>query len=96
MLQQVVEQFSKNKSKHAGSTSSNKDQGNSDLDSSVRSHSPHEKENKVEPYSGSDNQSKTEPESKANNDDIAQRMKRLEEQVAALRTNTSSKQQKNL
>src|SRR3954467_6933943 len=88
MLQQVLEQVSKKKSKHASSTSHNKDKENSDLDSSVRSHSLPKQEDKVEPYSVSDNQSITEPESKANNDDIAQRIKQLEEQVAAMRTNS--------
>src|SRR3954471_21448967 len=88
MLQQVFEQVSKKRSKHASSTSHNKDKENSDLDSSVRSHSPPKKEDKVKPYSGSDNQSITEPESKANNDDFAQRIKQLEEQVAAMRTNS--------
>src|SRR3954471_14444814 len=88
MLQQVLKQVSKKRSKHARSTSHSKDKENSDLDSSVRSHSPHEQKDKVQPYSGSDNQSITEPESKANNDDIAQRIKQLEEQVAAMRTNS--------
>src|SRR3954467_7378523 len=69
-------------------SSHNKDKENSDLDSSVHSHSPPKQEDKVKPYSGSDNQSITEPKSKANNDDIAQRIKQLEEQVAAMRTNS--------
>src|SRR4051812_40808323 len=89
MLQQVLEQVSKKKSKHASSTSHSKDTKNSDLDSSVRSHSPYEQENKVKHYSGRDNQSRTEAESKANNEDIAQRIKQLEERVAAMRTNST-------
>src|SRR3954471_15380606 len=88
MLQQVLEQVSKKRSKRASSTSHGKDKENSDLDSSVRSHSPHEQKDKVEPYGGSDNQSGTEPESKANNDGVARRIKQLEEQVAAMRTNS--------
>src|SRR4051812_36795406 len=42
MLQQVLKQVSKKKSKHASSTNHSKDKENSILDSSVRSHSPHE------------------------------------------------------
>src|SRR3954464_6993446 len=64
MLQQVLEQVSKKKSKHASSTSHSKDKENSDLDSSVRSHSPHQQEDKVKHYSRSDNQSINEPKSK--------------------------------
>src|SRR3954466_9345338 len=47
MSQQVLEQVSKKKSKHAGSTSSNNDKESFNLHSSVRSHSPHEQKDKV-------------------------------------------------
>src|SRR4051812_3016711 len=89
MLQQVLEQVSKKKSKHAGSTSRSKRKESFDSDSSVRSLSlsPYEQEDKVEPYGETDNLSNIERESKANDDDVVQRMKRLEEQVAAHMTN---------
>src|SRR4051812_33057941 len=87
LIQQVLERVSK-KSKHAGSTSHSKDNESSDSDSSIRFHSPHEPNDKVEPQVKADNQSKVEPESKATNGDAGHGMKRLEEQVAALKTTT--------
>src|SRR5436189_5593784 len=88
LIQQVLERVSKKKSKHAGSTSHNKDRESSDSDSSIRFHSPHEPDDKVEHQVKADNQSKAEPESKATDGDAGHRMKRLEEQVAALKTTT--------
>ena len=87
LIQQVLERVSK-KSKHAGSTSHSKDKESSDSDSSIRFHSPHEPDDKVEPPVKADGQSKIEPESKATDSDAGHRMKRLEEQVAALKTTT--------
>src|SRR3954469_23661054 len=86
MIQQVLERVSKKKSRHAGSTSHSKDKESSDSDSSIRFHSPYDLDDKVEPQIKADNQSKTEPESKATDGDTGHRMKRLEEQVAALKT----------
>src|SRR3954462_4404073 len=86
LIQQVLERVSKKKSKHAGSTSHSKDRESSDSDSSICFHSPHELDDKVEPPTKADNQSKVEPESKATDSDVGHRMKRLEEQVAALKT----------
>src|SRR3954470_1965226 len=54
----------------------------------VSFHSPHEPDDKVEPPVKADNQSKIAPESKATDSDAGHRMKRLEEQVAALDTTT--------
>src|SRR3954466_12122667 len=88
LIQQVLERVSKKKSKHAGSTSHSKDKESSDSDSSIRFHSPHEPDDKVEPLVKADSQSKIEPESKATDGDAGHRMKRLEEQVAALKTTT--------
>src|SRR3954466_5061993 len=79
IIQQVLECVSKKKSKHAGLTSHNKDKESSDLDSSIRFHSPQEPDDKVEPQIKADNQSKIEPESKATDGDVGHRMKRLEE-----------------
>src|SRR4051812_27735673 len=45
-------------------------------------------DDKVEPQANADNQSKIEPESKATDGDAGHRKKRLEEQVAALKTTT--------
>src|SRR5204862_3876082 len=56
-----------------------------DSDSSIRFHSLHEPDDKVEPQVKADNQIKVEPESKATD---GHRMKRLEEQVAVLKTTT--------
>src|SRR3954469_7095982 len=88
LIQQVLERVSKKMSKHAGSTSHNKDNESSNSDSSIRFHSPHEPDDKVKPQVKADNQSKVEPESKATDGDASHRMKRLEEQVAALKTTT--------
>src|SRR4051812_5477923 len=88
LIQQVLECISKKKSKHAGSTSHNKDRESSDSDNFIRFHSLHEPDDKVEPQAKDDNQSKIELESKATNGDVGHRMKRLEEQVAALKTTT--------
>src|SRR4051812_10150820 len=88
LIQQVLERVSKKKPKHAGSTSHNKDKESSDSDSSIRFHSLHELDDKVEPHAKADNQSKTEPENKATDGDTGHRLKRLEEQVAALKTTT--------
>src|SRR5438270_8235003 len=88
LIQQELERVSKKKSKHAGSTSHSKDRESSDSDSSICFHSPHEPNDKVEPPVKSDNQSKVKPESKATDSDAGHRMKRLEEQVAALKTTT--------
>src|SRR5436190_17708038 len=65
------------------------DRESSDSDSSIRFHSPHEPDDKVEPPIKADNQSKIEPESKATDSVAGHRMKRLEEQVAALKTTTT-------
>src|SRR2546430_7155334 len=88
LVQQVLERVSKKESKHAGSTSHSKDKESSDSDSSIRFHSPHEPDDKVEPQVKTDSHSKIEPESKATDGDAGHRMKRLEEQVAALTTTT--------
>src|SRR4051812_18461705 len=88
LIQQVLERVSKKKSKHAGSTSHSKDKESSDSDNSIRFHSPHELDDKVEPQVKADIQRKIEPESKATDGDAGHRMKRLEEQVAALKTTT--------
>src|SRR3954468_18384930 len=88
MIQQVLERVSKKKSRHAGSTSHSKDRESSDSDSSIRFHSPHELDDKAEPPVKTDGQSKIEPENKATDSDAGHRMKRLEEQVAALKTTT--------
>src|SRR3954467_11061426 len=88
LILQVLERVSKKKSKHAGSTSHNKDRESSDLDNSIRFHSPHEPDDKVKPCVKADDQSKIEPESKATDSDGSHRMMRLEEQVAALKTTT--------
>src|SRR4051812_11183793 len=88
LIQQVLEHVSKKKSKHAGSTSHSKNKESSNSDSSIRFHSPHEPVDKVEPQAKADNQSKIEPESKAIDSDAGHRMKRLEEQVASLKTTT--------
>src|SRR4051812_22051815 len=88
LIQQVLEHVSKKKSKHASSTSHSKDRESSDSDSSIRFHSLHEHDDKVEPPVKTDGQSKIEPESKATDSDAGHRMKRLEEQVAALKTTT--------
>src|SRR3954465_9935314 len=88
LIQQVLERVSKKKSKHAGSISHSKDKESSDSDSSTRFHSPHEPDDKVEPPVKADNQSKIEPEGKATDRNTGQRRKRLEEQVAALKTTT--------
>src|SRR4051812_35986038 len=88
LIQQVLERVSKKNSKHAGSTSHSKNRESSDSDSSIRFHSPHEPDDKVEPPVKADNQSKIEPESQATDSDAGHRMKRLEEQVAALKTTT--------
>src|SRR4051812_5442880 len=85
LIQQVHERVSKKKSKHISSTSHSKDRESSDSDSSIRFHSPHEPDGKVEPPVKADNQSKIEHESKATDNDTGHRMKRLEEQVAALK-----------
>src|SRR4051812_19201616 len=86
LIQQVIECVSKKKSKHATSTSHSKDKESSDSDSSICFHSSHDPDNKVESQVKADNQSKIEPESKATDGDAGHRMKRLEEQVAALKT----------
>src|SRR3954462_10661336 len=88
LIQQVLERISKKKSKHVGSTNHSKDKERSDSDSSIRFHSPHELDDKVEPQAKADNQSKIEPENKAADSDASHRMKRLYEQVAALKTTT--------
>src|SRR3954467_4913658 len=88
LIQQVLERVSKKKSKGAGSTSHSKDRESSDLDSSIRFHSPHEHDDNVEPPVKTDCQSKVEPENKATDSNAGHRMKRLEEQVAALKTTT--------
>src|SRR3954470_6756136 len=88
LIQQVLERVSKKKSKHVGSTSHSKDKEISNSDSFIRFHSPHEPEDRVEPHAKADNQSKIEPESKATDSDAGHKMKRLEEQVAALKTTT--------
>src|SRR3954468_22834287 len=88
LIQQVLERVSKKKSKHAGSTGHSKDRESSDSDSSIRFHSPHESADKVEPPVNTGGQSKIEPENKAADSDASHRMKRLEEQVAALKTTT--------
>src|SRR3954462_12547614 len=88
LIQQVLERVSKKKSKHAGSTCHSKDKESSDSDSSIRFHSPHEPDDKVEPPVKADNQIRVEPEGKAIDGDAGHRMKRLEEQVAALKTTT--------
>src|SRR5436190_14329059 len=88
LIQQVLEHVSKKKSKHAGSTSHSKDRESADSDSFIRFHSLHEHDDKVEPPVKTDGQSKVEPENKANDSDAGHRMKRLEEQVAALKTTT--------
>src|SRR3954463_1302933 len=88
LIQQVLERVSKKRSKRAGSTSHSKDRESSDSDSSIRLHSPHEHDDKVEPPVKTDGQSKVEPENKATDSDSGHRMKRLEEQVAALKTTT--------
>src|SRR4051812_47177520 len=88
LIQQVLERISKKKSKHAGSTSHSKDKKSSDSDSSIHFHPPHEPDDKVKPQAKADNQSKIEPESKATDGDTGHRKKRLEEQVAALKTTT--------
>src|SRR4051812_35492386 len=88
LIQQVLERVSKKNSKHAGSTSHSKDKESSDSDSSIRFHSPHEPNDKVEPSAKADNQNRVEPEGKATDGDAGHRMKRLEEQVAALKTTT--------
>src|SRR5436853_1834739 len=94
MLQQLLERVKKKSSKHAGSTSRSKERGqdDSDSDSSVRLHSLHDQEEKGEPHNKSENQGKSEPDPKAATDNAVQRMKRLEEQVAALKT-TSVRQE---
>src|SRR4051812_2080633 len=78
LIQQVLERVSKKKSKHASSTSHNKDRESSDSDSSIRFHSLYEPNDKVEPPVKADNQSKIVPESKATDNDAVHRMKRLE------------------
>src|SRR4051812_28124949 len=88
LIQQVLEHVSKKKSNHASSTRHSKDRESSDSDSSIHFHSPHEPDDKVKPPVKADNQSKIEPESKATDIDAGHRMKRLEEQVAALKTTT--------
>src|SRR4051812_26445984 len=88
LIQQVLERVSKKRSKHAGSTSHSKDRESSDSDSSILFDSPHEPDDKVEPPTKADNQSKIESESKATDSDVGHRMKRIEEQVAALKTTT--------
>ena len=94
MLQQLLERVNKRPSKHAGSTSRSKERGkdDSDSDSSIRLHSLHDQEEKGEPHNKGDNQGKSEPDPKAATDNALQRMKRLEEQVAALKT-TSVRQE---
>src|SRR3954467_8258747 len=93
LIQQVLKHVSKKKSKHAGSISHGKDKESSDSDSSIRFHSPHELEDRVEPHAKADNQSKVEPESKPTDGDAGHRMKRLEEQVVALKTTTIRKEE---
>src|SRR3954465_10334382 len=88
LIQQVLERVSKKKSKHASSISHSKDKESSDSDSSIRFHSSHEHDDNVEPLTKADNQSKVEPENKATDSDAGHGMKRLEEQVAALKTTT--------
>src|SRR4051812_44923637 len=88
LIQQVLERVSKKRSKHAGSISQSKDRESSDSDSSIRFHSPHEHDDKVEPPIKTDGQSKVEPESKTTDSDAGHRIKRLEKQVAALKTTT--------
>src|SRR3954470_1724522 len=88
LIQQVLERFSKKKSKHTGSTSHSKDKESSDSDSSIRFHSPHEPDDKVEPPVKTDGQGKVELENKATDSDAGHRMKRLEEKVAVLKTTT--------
>src|SRR4051812_17789877 len=88
LIQQVLEHVSKKKSKHAGSTSHNKDKESSDSDSSILFQSPHEPDDKVEPQVKADSQRKIEPESKATDGNTSHRMKRLKEKVAALKTTT--------
>src|SRR4051812_10210369 len=88
LIQQMLERVYKKKSKHAGLTSHSKDTESSNSDNSIRFHSPHEPDDKVEPQVKADNQSKIEPERKATDGDAGHRMKRLEEQVAALKTTT--------
>src|SRR5947208_14640224 len=83
LIQQVLERVSKKKSKHAGSTSHNKDKESSDSDSSVRFHSPHEPDDKVEPQAKVDTPRKIEPESKATDGDAGYRVKQLEKPVVA-------------
>src|SRR4051812_32870371 len=80
------------RSKHVGSTSRNKDKESSDLDSSICFHSPNEQEDKVKHHVKADNQNKMEPEGQVTDNDTVQRMKQLEEQVAALKT-TSIRQE---
>src|SRR5436190_719029 len=65
LIQQVLECVSKKRCKHAGSTNHSKDRESSDLDSSIRFHSPHEHDDKVEPPVKADGQSRIEPECKA-------------------------------
>src|SRR5436853_1299792 len=88
MVQQLLERADKKPSKHGGSTSRSKEQGHesSDSDSSIRFHSPHGQDETTDPRSKTDNQDKPEPDPKAVGDNAVQRMKRLEEQVAALKT----------
>src|SRR3954468_1288371 len=75
LIQQVLEFVSKNKSKHAGSTSHSKDKESSDSNSSIRFHSLHEPDDKVEPHDKVDNPNRIEPESKATDGDAGHRMK---------------------
>src|SRR5436853_4115402 len=88
MVQQLLERADKKPSKHGSSTSHSKEQGHesSDSDSSIRFHSPHGQDEKADPGSKTDNQDKPEPDPKAVGDNAIQRMKRLEEQVATLKT----------
>src|SRR5436190_496775 len=88
LIQQVLERVSKKKSKRASLTSHSKDRESSDSDSSIRFHSPHEHDDNVEPPVKTDGQGKVEPENKATDSDAGHRMKRIEEQVAALKTTT--------
>src|SRR5438045_4427083 len=88
LIQQVLERVSKKKSKRAGSTSHSKDRESSDSDSSIRFHSSHEHDDNVEPPVKTDGQRKVEPERKATDSDAGYRMKRLKEQVDAIKTTT--------
>ena len=84
----MLKQVSKKKSNHAGSTSHIKVKESSDFDGSILFHSSHEQEDKVEPPAKADNQNKANPQSKTTDNNAVHRMKRLEEQVATLKTTT--------